>query len=485
MKRKDDLTKIVCTIGPASEKKETLESMIRAGMDIARLNFSHGSHDSHFQAILNLRHAAYKTGKNLAIMADIQGPRIRISELLNKKTAVTDLELEKGERILLKEGSSPKNLPGYLEKHIKLDSQVELIDKLKVNDPVYLDGGLIELVARNRRFHGGWEMEVLNSEKIKVRKGINFPTLAKYIPSFTTKDRNDLKFALRQGLDYVALSFIKNAKDITDLRRRMVKILGRKKGLPLIVAKIETAMAIRNLKEILAVTDAIMVARGDLGVEAPQEKVPIYQKLMIRHCIKCGIPVIVATNMLESMTELPRPTRAELADVANAVIDHTDAVMLSGESANGKYPIRAVQTMSNIIKATEKSRYDDDNHIPELEKCRKDTARDASHMTAQTIYNLTIESKPQAIIIKNAPVSFITVLSNLRPPVPVLCYLGNHNPWSRKLVIYFGVVPYSSEAKFRQTKNKLNHYIEVEGNIKNSSWEFSVRAVKNKTNKNA
>jgi len=477
MKRKDDLTKIVCTIGPASEKREVLEAMIKAGMDIARLNFSHGSHDSHFQAILNLRHAAYRTGKSIGIMADIQGPRIRIYELQNKNSIVPELLLEKGERILLKEGRCPKSLPGYLEKHVRLDSQVALIYRLEEGDRVFLDAGMIELVAKRQRFTGGWEMEVMNTETIKARKGINFPTLAKHIPSFTAKDKSDLAFALRQGLDFVALSFVKNAKDIISLRKRMEKILHRKKGLPSIIAKIETVMALDNLTEILGVTDAIMVARGDLAVEAPQEKVPLYQKLMIRHCIKRGVPVIVATNMLESMVELPRPTRAELADVANAVIDHSDAVMLSGESANGKYPVRSVQTMSKIIKVTERSRYDDDNHIPELEKRRRGPAKDAFNITAQTIYNLTVEGKPKAIIIKNAPVGFITVLSNLRPPAPVLCYLGNHNPWTRKMMVYYGVVPYPSETKFQRAKSNIRHYIEVEGKEGRGGWEFTVKII--------
>jgi len=475
MKLKDNLTKIVCTVGPASEKREVLESMIKAGMDIARLNFSHGSHDSHFQAILNLRHAAYQTGKTIGIMADIQGPRIRISELVDKKTRVSELPLEKGERILLRETRPPKALPGYLEKAIRLDSQVPLIHYLKKNDSVFLDAGTIELTAKRQRFSGGWEMEVKNSEIIKVRKGINFPTLAKYIPSFTSKDKNDLAFAMRQGLDFVALSFVKNAKDITDLRARMQKILDRKTDLPFIIAKIETLTALENIKEILAVTDAVMVARGDLAVEAPQEKVPLYQKLLIRHCIKRGIPVIVATNMLESMVTLPRPTRAELTDVANAVIDHTDAVMLSGESANGKYPVRSVQTMDKIIRATEKSRYDDENDILELENRRNKTAKNTDEMTAQTIYKLAKGSRPQAIIVKEAPVSFISSLSNLRPPVPILCYIGNHDPWSRKMIIYFGVIPFVSETKFRRAIAKINSYIKVKGKKNQKGWSFSVK----------
>ena len=378
---------------------------------------------------------------------------------------------------MLKECNSSKNLPGYLEKHIRLDSQVSLLEHLKVGDRVFLDNGTVELVTRGKRYNGGWEMEVRNTEKIKTRKGINFPTLARFIPSFTQKDKSDLGFALRQGLDFVALSFVKNAKDITNLRSRMEKILGRKKGLPLIIAKIETVTALENLKEILEVTDVVMVARGDLAVEAPQEKVPLYQKLIIRHCIKKGVPVIVATEMLQSMVELPRPTRAELADVANAVIDHADAVMLSGETASGKYPIRAVQTMSKIIKATEESRYDDANHLPELEKRRRDGAKNAIGLTAQTIYNLCKDGRPKAIVVKLAPVSFITALANLRPPAQILCHLGNHNPWTRKLLVYFGVIPYVSATKFARAKTKLTHYIEVSGSEGKNGWEFSVSSV--------
>jgi len=479
MKRKDDLTKIVCTIGPASEKRETLEAMIKAGMDVARLNFSHGSHDWHFQAILNLRHAAYRTGKSIGIMADIQGPRIRIAKLENKKTKVSEFILEKGERILLKEERSSKTLPGYIEKHIQLDSQVPLIINLKKGDPVYLDSGMIELRACQQKYEGGWEMEVKNTGKIKIRKGINFPTLAKYIPSFTSKDKKDLAFALRQGLDFVAISFVKNAKDIINLRKRMEKISGRKKGLPLIIAKIETITAMDNLKEIINVSDAIMVARGDLGVEADPAKVPLYQKLMIRYSIKKGIPVIVATNMLESMTEFPRPTRAELTDVANAVIDRTDAVMLSGESASGMYPVRSVQIMSKIIRATEQSPFDDANHLPELEKQRTEGSKDLEKMTAQAIYNLVKEAKSKAIVIENTPISFVAKLTNLRPPASMLGFFGNHNPWTRKLMIFWGITPYFSRARFTRAVSTLGNYIHVEGKIDKHGWEYAVK-VKNK-----
>lgn len=481
MKRKDDLTKIVCTIGPASEKRETLEAMIKAGMDVARLNFSHGSHDWHFQAILNLRHAAYRTGKSIGIMADIQGPRIRISKLENKKQKVTEFELEKGDRILLKEEKLTKNLPGYIEKQIQLDSEVPLIVNLKKFDEVYLDNGMIELTAIKQRYSGGWEMEVKNAGKIKVRKGINFPTLAKFIPSFTAKDKKDLAFALRQSLDFIAISFVKNAKDIVSLRKRMIKMTGKKKGLPLIIAKIETVTALHNLMEIMEVADAIMVARGDLGVEALPEKVPIYQKLIIRHAIKKGTPVIVATNMLESMTEFPRPTRAELTDVANAVIDRADTVMLSGETASGLYPVRSVQVMSKIIRATEQSAYDDNNNIPELNKCRKIPSKDLERMTAQAVYNLILESRPKAVVLENTTISFVSKFTNLRPPVPILGFFGNHNPWTRKLMIFYGITPYFSRTKFTRSQGSLLNYIKVTGKIGKHGFEFAIKIV-NKNN---
>ena len=479
-KRKDDLTKIVCTIGPASEKKAALESLIRAGMDVARLNFSHGSHDWHLETIVNLRRCAYKLKKNLAILADIQGPRIRISDLELEGKKFAEMELKKGERILLKNKKIFKQLPGYLDKHIRLDSQVALIDKLKQGDRVYLDNGMIELVAKHRRTEFGFEMEVMNNGKIKTRKGINFPTLAKYIPSFTAKDQKDLVFNLKQGVDFVALSFVKDAKDITDLRRRMERVLGKKTGLPLIIAKIETVTALQNLREILEVTDGVMVARGDMGVEAPPEKVPIYQKIIIRHCIKKGIPVIVATNMLESMTDFPRPTRAELTDVANAVIDRSDAVMLSGETASGKYPLRSVQMMSKIVRITEKSPFDDLNRIPELDKKRKKPASDFVEMAAQSIYNVSVNSDPKAIVMKNVPPSLIKSVSNLRPGMPIWCFMGSHNSWSRKLVLWRGVKPFFSETSLNLNVKKINNFLLIEGKEEKGKWKFTFK-IKHKT----
>ena len=483
MKKKDDLTKIVCTIGPAVEKRQTLEALIKAGMDVARLNFSNGSHDWHFQAIINLRHAAYQTKKCLGIMADIQGPRIRIAELQNKKLKSPQLQFNKGDRIILGENRSSKRLPGYLEKQIFLDADTDLLDKLRPGDKVYLDNGMVELVAEKSRNKSGWEMEVKNDGLIKIRKGINFPSLAKYIPSFTRKDLADLKFSLKQGLDFIALSFVKDAKDIVDLRKRIIKILGKKSGLPSIIAKIETVTALRNIKDILAVSDGIMVARGDMGIEAQQEKVPLYQKLLIRHCIKKNVPVIVATNMLESMIISPRPTRAELTDVANAVIDRADSLMLSGETASGKYPVRSVATMSKIIRTTEKSHYDDQNIIPELSKIRTKIPADNEEITVQTIYNLAKETSPKAIILSHVPASLIMKLSNLRLNAPLLCYVGNHNPLTRKLVIYYGVFPYPSESEFKKAAMNYSDRLKVTGRDKKESWEYSIEVLQGKLKK--
>ena len=291
--KKDNLTKVVATIGPASERMETLESMIKSGMDIARLNFSHGSHEWHEQAILNLRHAAYRAGKSVGILADLQGPRVRISDFKHKGQKLAEMDFRKSEKVFLVEGR-------FLEetkKQVRLDCDVPLINHLKKGDSVFLDNGMVELKAQKSVGESSFEMSVSNSGTIKARKGVNFPTLAKFIPSFTHKDKKDLEFVVKQGLDFIALSFVKNAKDIVDLKKRITKILGRKTGQPWIVAKIETLEALRNLKEILKVVDVIMVARGDLGVEAPPEKVPVYQKLLLRHCLRRGVPAIVATNM--------------------------------------------------------------------------------------------------------------------------------------------------------------------------------------------
>lgn len=470
--KKNNLTKVVATIGPASEKMETLEAMLKSGLDIARLNFSHGSHDWHEQAILNLRHAAYRAGKNVAILADIQGPRVRISDFKHKDEKLNELIFKKSEKVILVEGKF------FLDKkkQIRLDCDVSLVRHLKKNDSVFLDNGMVELKAIRPLGKDGFEMSVKNSGTIKFRKGINFPTLAKFIPSFTRKDKKDLDFIVKQGLDFIALSFVKNAKDITDIKKRIVKILGRKTGLPWIVAKIETLEALRNLKEILSVTDAIMVARGDLGVEAPPEKVPVYQKLILRHCLRRGVPAIVATNMLESMIESPRPTRAELTDVANAVIDRADAVMLSGESASGKYPILSVQMMEKIIKTTEKSPYDELNRIEELDKRRIEITKNLSQMASQAIYRLALESKPQAIILDQVPVSFVKHLSSLRPIAPIYVFMGSHNPLSRKLLVLWGVVPFLLKVRFDEEIAETPHFIYVKAEKDpKKNWKFKVK----------
>jgi len=475
MKKLSESTKIVCTIGPASEKRKTLENMIKAGMDIVRLNFSHGNHEWHQQAIINLRLAVHHTKGNVAIMADLQGPRIRVNDLRVTDKKKKEIEFIEGDKVILKEKDTKKALPGYLEKQVRIDSK-NVLKYLKKGDRVFLDAGTVELVAVRRRYKGGWEMVVKNDGIIALRKGINLPSLSKYIPSFTKKDKKDLEFALRQGVDFIALSFVKEAKDIVKVRKIIDRRLNKKERRPLLVAKLETISSMHNLKDILKVVDVVMVARGDLGVEADPARVPIYQKLILRNCFKQGIPAIVATNMLESMTELPRPTRAELTDVANAVIDRADTVMLSGETANGKYPLRSVEMMTRIISATERSPYDDINRIKELEDRRKGRMNTHESMTAQAVYSLVAETKPDSIIIENVPEEFVTNLSSLRPPAPIR-YLEKDPAFSRILAMYWGVTVIKTRRALNEITSKSKHYIFVKGKYKKNEWDLQVKII--------
>ncbi len=329
-------TKIVATLGPASDDLYILERMLQAGLDVARLNFSHGTEKHFKQIITNLRKASEKTGYNVAILQDLQGPKIRtglvpeegITIKKNQKVVFTALKPKKDEIPL-----QYKNLP----KEVKKD------------DILLIDDGLIELKvtskSKDRIF-----CKAMNRGIIKSNKGINVPTGEIRAASITKKDLRDLKFGLKLGIDYVALSFVSSAKDITDLRRHIKKAKKKVK----IIAKIERKEAIQNLEEIIEASDGIMVARGDLGLEIPAAQVPIYQKEIIHMCNEKAKPVIVATHVLQSMIEKPRPTRAEISDAANAIFDRADAFMLSNETAVGKYPLKAIQTLASVARETEK-----------------------------------------------------------------------------------------------------------------------------------
>lgn len=335
------MTKVVCTIGPKSESPEVLKQLILSGMNVMRLNFSHGDHEEHGKRIVTLRKICKETGKFVAIMLDTKGPEIRTGEFAEGDVKY---DLIEGHKITLTTDYSFKGN----DKKISV-SYKDITKDLKVGDTVLIDDGLIALnvdEVTDTELH----CTVKNSGSLGQKKGINLPNVSVSLPALSSKDIDDLKFGCSVGIDYVAASFIRKASDVAEVR----KVLDENGGENvMIIPKIETQEGFDNFDEILELSDGIMVARGDLGVEVPVEKVPYMQKVMIKKCNEAGKPVITATQMLDSMQKNPRPTRAEAGDVANAILDGTDAVMLSGESANGKYPVEAVKTMAKISSVTD------------------------------------------------------------------------------------------------------------------------------------
>ncbi|HYD52761.1 MAG TPA: pyruvate kinase [Gemmatimonadaceae bacterium] len=325
-------TKIVCTLGPASSSREALLDLVGAGLNVARVNFSHGTHESHAQVIAMVRAVSEECGKPVAILGDLQGPRIRIGDI------PAPITLEAGMDVVL----APEDVARGTEIPT---TYAGMANDVRSGDRILVDDGLIELVVHEVRVprivatvvHGG---------TVKSHKGMNLPGIPVSVPSLTEKDIEDVRFAIEQQLDYLALSFVRRAADIAELRALLPREM-------LIVAKIEKDVALEHIDEVIAASDGVMVARGDLGVELPFEQVPIAQKKIINVSTRLGRPVITATQMLESMIQNPRPTRAEASDVANAILDGTDAVMLSAETAAGRYPRLAVQAMARIIREIE------------------------------------------------------------------------------------------------------------------------------------
>lgn len=331
--------KIVATIGPATQSEENLEKAIRAGMNVARLNFSHGKHEDHLTVIKNLRNLAQKLKAPVTILQDLQGPKVRVGRFENGK-----IEIKPGEvvKITIQEVLGK---PGLIPSDFK-----ELPKACKPGVRILLDDGLMELEVKS--VQGDLvEAVVIYGGILKDRKGMNLPGVALPVEAMTEKDLEDLEFGLSNQVDYVALSFVRHGKDIRKLR----EIIESKKSKARICAKIEMLEALDNLEEIVRLSDAVMVARGDLAVETGQSRLPGMQKRIITLCNTLGKPVITATQMLDSMVENPRPTRAEITDVANAVLDGSDALMLSAESASGKHPFKAIRTMHEIITEVEKN----------------------------------------------------------------------------------------------------------------------------------
>ncbi|MGO9647876.1 MAG: pyruvate kinase [Terriglobales bacterium] len=330
--------KIICTVGPSCNSEALLRDLMRLGMDVARLNFSHGTHEEHGRVIERLRRAAEKEDRTICILQDLQGPKIRTGELKGHT------------HVMLKAGAKVTITPREIEGTAALISTTfrDLAREVQTGARILLSDGLIELrVSRVRE--NEVECEVINGGPLGEHKGINLPGIALSIPALTQKDRADLEFGLRHGVDMIAVSFVRSAADVGTAKQL---IAAHGSDVP-VIAKLEKPQALEHLEEILEVTDGVMVARGDLGVEMPPEKVPIIQKHVIRRASDWRKPVITATQMLESMVENPRPTRAEASDVANAVFDGSDAVMLSAETASGRYPREAVTMMARIVVEAE------------------------------------------------------------------------------------------------------------------------------------
>ncbi|MBX2945995.1 MAG: pyruvate kinase [Cyclobacteriaceae bacterium] len=333
-------TKIVATVGPASNSKEMLRALVKEGVDVFRLNFSHGNHEDHQKVIDTVREINAELGTTVAMLLDLQGPKIRVQEV------GPDVELVRGQEFII----TTRQLIGNNE--IASTSYQQLPKDVKAGDAILIDDGKIELKVREVR-DIDVVTEVIYGGPLKSRKGINLPFTKVSAPSLTEKDLKDLEFGLKNNLDWIALSFVRKAQDIKILRG----IIEKHQSTTRIVAKIEKPEALSNIDEIIAATDAVMVARGDLGVEIWLEEVPMVQKMLVEKCNAASKPVIVATQMMESMIENPRPTRAETNDVANAVLDGADAVMLSAETAAGKYPLEVVRSMVRTIASVEKNEH--------------------------------------------------------------------------------------------------------------------------------
>lgn len=414
------LTKIVATIGPASDAPELLEELIRAGVDVARLNFSHGNHVEQRARFERIRVAAKATDKFVPILLDTKGPELRLGRFAGGSVILTA-----GQPFVLYASEQLGNAQGASISWPTLSADVE------VGDRILIDDGLVELRVTAKQ---GQDVhcQVLVGGVVSDRKGVNVPERRINMPALSEQDIADIKLGVELGVDFIAQSFVRNAADVLALRRLLEDLAG---DIP-IIAKIENQQGVVNLAEILKVVDGIMVARGDLGVEIPAEEVPLIQKQLIAACNRMGKPVITATQMLDSMMRSPRPTRAEASDVANAIFDGTDAVMLSGETASGSYPLEAVQTMARIAIHTEQALDSKTLSLRQLIDRRPNVTDAISHASVQTAADL----QAAAIITPTESGSTARMVSRYRPKTPIIAYTTDAKV-ARRLNLSWGVYP--------------------------------------------
>lgn len=415
-------TKIVCTIGPVTESEEMIGQLIASGMNVARLNFSHGDHAEHKKRIEGIKRVREKLGIPVAIMLDTKGPEVRLGYFKDGKA-----ELEKGQRFTL----TVRDIQG--DSTLCSITYKELPNEVSFGSRILIADGVIELKVLAKT---GTDVicEVVNGGTLGDRKNVNIPGATSKLPAITEKDIADLIFGIENEVDFVAASFIRKATDVLDIR----KVLEENGGKYIkIIAKIENQEGCDNLEDILRVCDGLMVARGDLGVEIPTEEIPMIQKLLIKRANEIGKPVITATQMLDSMIRNPRPTRAEVTDVANSIIDGTDAIMLSGETAAGKYPIEAVRTMSSIAERTERE-LDYGKSLHDFSGRKITVATAISHSSCTTAFEL----QAAAIITPTQSGSTARMISKFRPKAPIIAATAEKDVM-RKLCLSFGVYPVS------------------------------------------
>jgi pyruvate kinase len=413
-------SKIVCTIGPSTRSARMIRKLLQAGMDVARLNFSHGTHEEHAESMSLLREAAAAVKKPIAILADLQGPKIRTGSLAGGGTVL----LRAGQRFVI---TTAKVLGDSTRVNTTFHPMPR---EVKRGDRILLSDGLIELRVESTNHH---EVicQVANGGLLGENKGINLPGIKLRVPALTQKDRIDLRFALSQAADYIAVSFVRRPQDVA-LAKALVK--RAKKDTP-VIAKLEKPEAIENLEEILRVADGVMVARGDLGVEMSPESVPVVQKNIIARARENRRPVITATQMLESMTENPRPTRAEASDVANAIFDGSDAVMLSAETATGKYPVEAVSMMSRIIEEAEAS-------IQEFPRPAGTERLKVAETVAELVCHASRELHMKVIAVFTHSGFTARLVSRYRPLVPIVAF-SPEVATRRRMALLWGVTPHS------------------------------------------
>jgi pyruvate kinase len=433
-------TKIICTVGPASAAPEKLEALVKAGMNVARLNFSHGAYEVHAEAYQHLRRISQELNKPLAIMQDLCGPKIRLGKLpLEGLTVEAGMEVT---FVMEEKGESIDELPLPIP---------TLFAMVRPGEPILINDGRVKLTVTSRETDKIYA-EVTTGGVISTHKGVNLPATPLPVSAVTEKDLADLRFGIQLGVDWVAVSFVRSPQDL-EPAHRMIESSGAKIRL---IAKIERPEALEHLDEIIKVADAIMIARGDLGVEMPIHQVPLIQKDITRRCNQAGKPVITATQMLESMISSPDPTRAEATDVANSILDGTDAVMLSGETAVGQYPVAAVQTMHNIAVETEKA-------LSEGSKNgwhHKAGSLSVTESVAQAVCRIAHETGAKAILCNTSSGGTAKLVSKYRPLTPIIALTPDSGTY-HQLALSWGIEPvlippvYNAEEMFTKVVNTI------------------------------